>query len=251
MSRCQQVNRLGGASPTGGDPARSRCASVSSDVAAIWACGCGPVVVGRCREMWPSRGAVDRERRKPRQSGAFVHAPKRTRTSTRLSRTRPSTLSVKQSGGAGPRSRANSRPAVGRFGPYLTLRRVSRGVSRNQWIARPVRRRRTSLGAIAATRSASTTPPRSPSSAARRASARDPRGRVRDMPPSQSHCGPLARAVTPSCAAAPRGRRRTAPPTRTRSAAMSTRMQYTQGDVFARDAGLDAGPCWQQPSASA
>ena len=42
------------------------------------------------------RGGVPRppdlERRKPRERGAFEGAPKRTRTSTRLSRTRPSAL---------------------------------------------------------------------------------------------------------------------------------------------------------------
>src|SRR4051794_25904488 len=69
--------------------------------------------------------------KKARRGGPFLHAPKRTRTSTRLSRTRPSTLPVKPSPGAKPCCRAILCPAGGRFGPYLTPRRVSRGVSRN------------------------------------------------------------------------------------------------------------------------
>src|SRR3954447_13889492 len=51
---------------------------------------------GLSRDVAPS-GRNDRpERRKPSNSRAFVHAPKRTRTSTRLSRTRPSTWRVYQ-----------------------------------------------------------------------------------------------------------------------------------------------------------
>src|SRR4051812_28003283 len=50
--------------------------------------------------MWPPGGrrstAVDPRTAKAPQCGAFVHAPKRTRTSTRLSRTRPSTWRVYQ-----------------------------------------------------------------------------------------------------------------------------------------------------------
>ena len=42
----------------------------------------------RCHEMFPQ---PRQQRRKPRVCRAFVDAPKRTRTSTRLSRTRPST----------------------------------------------------------------------------------------------------------------------------------------------------------------
>ena len=46
---------------------------------------------GRCRINCPQpRGSV-LKRRKPRACRAFDHAPKRTRTTTRLSRTRPST----------------------------------------------------------------------------------------------------------------------------------------------------------------
>ena len=71
----------------------------------------------------------------PAVCGAFCHAPKRTRTSTRLSRTRSSTLPVKRSRGPEPCCSAISRPAVGRFGPYLTHRRVSRRVSRNRQVA--------------------------------------------------------------------------------------------------------------------
>jgi hypothetical protein len=75
--------------------------------------------------------ADHRNEKSPAERG-FPDAPKRTRTSTRLSRTRPSTLPVKPSGGAGARCRAISRPAAERFGPYLTPRRVSRRVSRNR-----------------------------------------------------------------------------------------------------------------------
>jgi hypothetical protein len=73
-----------------------------------------------------------------RESPAFAglpHAPKRTRTSTRLSRTRPSTLSVKPSDRAEPCCRAISCPVAGLFGTDLTLRPVSRRVSRNREVA--------------------------------------------------------------------------------------------------------------------
>ena len=55
------------------------------------------------------------KRKGPAVCGAFRDAPKRTRTSTRLSRTRPSALPLKWSGGAEPCCGAISRPARGRF----------------------------------------------------------------------------------------------------------------------------------------
>ena len=80
------------------------------------------------------------------------------------------------SGGATPRCRAISCPAAGRFGPYLTPRRVSRRVSRNRGVAAvsdpgacgqgPGRRERAEASAAAsaarqsnATRHASAQPP--------------------------------------------------------------------------------------------
>ena len=78
-----------------------------------------PSVV-QCRVAKTMTGRRRPESRNPAVCGASTYAPKRTRTSTRLSRTRPSTLPVKRSDGAGPRCRAIPRPAGGRLGPYLT-----------------------------------------------------------------------------------------------------------------------------------
>src|SRR4051812_2009875 len=50
---------------------------------------------GLSRDVAPGERNDRPERRKPHRSRAFSHAPKRTRTSTRLSRTRPSTWLVR------------------------------------------------------------------------------------------------------------------------------------------------------------
>ena len=57
---------------------------------------CSPVAIGVAAKCSPPPRRTAPERRKPRRSGAFCDAPKRTRTSTRLSRTRPSTWRVYQ-----------------------------------------------------------------------------------------------------------------------------------------------------------
>jgi hypothetical protein len=129
---------------------RVACRSRATDVVAI-ACR---LAINAHREaptlatkLWPGcqralpQKVAPAEKRPPRNdespagAGLSSHAPNRTRTSTRLSRTMPSTLPVKPSGGAGPCCRAISCPAAGRFGPYLTTRRVSRRVSRNRSVA--------------------------------------------------------------------------------------------------------------------
>ena len=78
--------------------ARSQCSSATSDVGPqAGPQSCGPVVIGRCHEKWPPS---ERDRpendESPAGAGLSLHAPKRTRTSTRLSRTRPSTWRVYQ-----------------------------------------------------------------------------------------------------------------------------------------------------------
>ena len=104
----------------------------------------------------PGRSAVasqaQRCRWRARPSLPFLSGPSVAcieRKTGDASRTRPSTLSVKPSDGAEPRRRAISCPAAGRFGPYLTLRRVSRRVSRNRRVAAPFVRRRSSRRARA------------------------------------------------------------------------------------------------------
>jgi hypothetical protein len=55
-----------------------------------------PLPLGVAAKKWPPQIRSAPERRKPRERRAFEDAPKRTRTSTRLSRTRPSTWRVYQ-----------------------------------------------------------------------------------------------------------------------------------------------------------
>src|SRR5215211_527143 len=58
---------------------------------------CSPVAIGVATEMFaPRRARAPRTTKAPPERGFRLHAPKRTRTSTRLSRTRPSTWRVYQ-----------------------------------------------------------------------------------------------------------------------------------------------------------